>query len=281
MVRPPAGSASTGAALRRRGSALIAGLAIGAAALAGCGRVGFDPVGLDPGGADASAACVEAGHDEDGDGIDDACDTCPHLADPGQADRDADRVGDRCDPRPDLPGEHILFFDPFTELRADWSTRGVTPISDGESLFVDTRQRRTNFDLAITPALDRIEIGLRVGAGFAGARQFGLRGVDLPGWYYCELYDPDAAPKFGLTYTSGDGTYRALQSADLPGPIEHSAAIVRMNHSRPTIGCEVSWPELETLLESPTPGGLEATSINMAAVGVELWLDYFIVIRSD
>lgn len=39
--------------------------------------------------------------DGDGDGVGDACDVCPSVADPSQADRDADGVGDACDNCPD------------------------------------------------------------------------------------------------------------------------------------------------------------------------------------
>ena len=55
--------------------------------LAACGRFDFDPLG---------------GHDEDGDGIPDREDPCPHV--PGdRSDRDGDGVGDACDPNPDVP----------------------------------------------------------------------------------------------------------------------------------------------------------------------------------
>src|SRR5213593_2293566 len=41
--------------------------------------------------------------DTDGDGIPDATDNCPTVADPDQADRDGDGVGDACDDCPDAP----------------------------------------------------------------------------------------------------------------------------------------------------------------------------------
>lgn len=51
-------------------------------------------------------------HDHDGDLRGDLCDVCPHVADTG-ADFDGDGVGDACDPRPTEPGDHIVFFDGF------------------------------------------------------------------------------------------------------------------------------------------------------------------------
>jgi hypothetical protein len=68
--------------------------------LASCGRIGFDPSD----GVVTPVCMVPVGHDEDHDGIDDACDVCPHVADGPQLDRDGDRVGDACDPDPDTGG---------------------------------------------------------------------------------------------------------------------------------------------------------------------------------
>ncbi len=49
------------------------------------------------------------GHDEDGDGVPDVIDVCPHL--PGsQLDSDGDGIGDDCDPEPTIPRQHLLLF---------------------------------------------------------------------------------------------------------------------------------------------------------------------------
>jgi hypothetical protein len=71
--------------------------------LAACGRVGFDARG------DARADAPGTTHDEDGDGVPDAIDTCPVVVAP-QLDSDGDGVGDACDPDPAVARQHLLLF---------------------------------------------------------------------------------------------------------------------------------------------------------------------------
>lgn len=61
---------------------------------------------------DALPCQSDTGWDEDGDGVFDDCDGCPHRVDPGQADDDGDGVGNACDPDPVRPNR-IAFFDGF------------------------------------------------------------------------------------------------------------------------------------------------------------------------
>lgn len=108
---------------------MVRGLLLGVlVVVAGCDRV-FGLAAHASGG-DATATdgvthiCPQAvGHDEDGDGIDDACDDCPTVIDPSQEDTgDAaartmgDGVGDACDPAPALGGDAIVLFQPFLDV---------------------------------------------------------------------------------------------------------------------------------------------------------------------
>ncbi len=65
--------------------------------------------------------------DEDGDGKGDVCDNCPHLPNTDQADSDGDGVGEVCDPNPSTTGDHIVLFLPFNKTSevSGWSTAGT------------------------------------------------------------------------------------------------------------------------------------------------------------
>lgn len=108
--------------------------ALGLLLLSGCQLV----FPLEGGGADATDAAIDPcsdaiGHDEDDDGIDDACDTCPGVGDATNADGDDDGVGDACDPTPATACEQRLRFDGFgAQVTALVS---ATWVHDGDDLL--------------------------------------------------------------------------------------------------------------------------------------------------
>lgn len=128
---------------------------LGVLALGACLRETFPPPdggGLDDDGApgdtatpvDASPDAPLSGHDEDGDGVDDAIDNCPQVANAQQRDmgelaagREADGVGDICDPDPDRPGNRILLFDGMNAglVPGRWTASGAS--ANGDSARLD------------------------------------------------------------------------------------------------------------------------------------------------
>lgn len=95
-----------------------------------CGGGGGDDPVVD------AARCFDTTHDEDSDGIGDACDICPASPDPRQLDTTeratmiafADGVGDACDPRPRLSGDTLAAFHSFRDPAAadEWTGTGWT-----------------------------------------------------------------------------------------------------------------------------------------------------------
>lgn len=80
------------------------------------------------------ANCETDTHDEDGDGVADACDRCPGIADDGN-DSDTDGVGDVCDPSSQSMHEIALFLSfAGTDI---WNTVAGNWPRDGESLVYD------------------------------------------------------------------------------------------------------------------------------------------------
>ena len=100
-------------------------------------------VALDGSGRDGGCTGPTSPHDEDGDGVDDACDNCPSVPNANQMDQGeigaglaADGVGDACDPRPNLAGEMILLFDPLTsgQLGTTWSVYAGTWVAGADTV---------------------------------------------------------------------------------------------------------------------------------------------------
>lgn len=80
--------------------------------------------------------CTPVGHDEDGDGTDDACDACPQR-DEAQADEDSDGVGNLCDPNPSEKGDRLVRFFSFGTPDRDlaWSRDSEWTFNGDDLLF--------------------------------------------------------------------------------------------------------------------------------------------------
>ena len=87
--------------------------------------------------ADASDNCPMVAnadqHDHDGDGRGDACDLCPHINEPVDTDSDGDGIGDACDPRPMTAGDvRKLFIGFYAQSDTQgWLGNTVWTVSNG------------------------------------------------------------------------------------------------------------------------------------------------------
>lgn len=108
-----------------------------------------------------AAACVDpTHHDEDGDGVEDGCDNCPHVAQTSFDDDDQDGVGDGCDPDPGRRDTQLQFFGFATPprdlvLAADLGT-GMWSLA-GDALRLSNGQQDKDYS-ALLPELPRDSI---------------------------------------------------------------------------------------------------------------------------
>ena len=242
-------------------------------AIACCGRVGFE----------TESTCPNAtGHDEDGDGIDDACDGCPHIADPTQPDRDGDGVDDACDPHPDTPGDKIAFFDPFTGPRSSWMFPLTQPTYSGDDLVVDVvTTGYFNGVLALSGSNATYSMGFAITAT-GGSNDQILIGLDQDGnhTYYCELLDaPGSQPAFGYTGNDG-GTFNRFATGAMPALAVASDVVITLANAPPNVTCATTWAAQPDLLSGAIPDGITPSYMDVGVDGLALAIHWFVVITS-
>lgn len=194
----------------------------------GCNAIfGLDPTSLgddddDDGGViDGSNECVPVGHDEDADGIDDACDFCPHIGGNGggtQADADGDRVGDACDPHAGSP-DRIVIFAPLDGPDIDWTPYRGTWTLDADGLHQTDVNNASTFAVLGYEVIGSMvaDVGVRIdGMLGTGAHAFSIwvdaTVVDIsgqPDGYAAGIYHPGGTnpPVVSLAMWSGQNQY--------------------------------------------------------------------------
>jgi hypothetical protein len=158
----------------------------------GC-RIAFDDVRVDAAAGDSAPPIdVVLGHDEDGDGIADSDDFCPHIASAANGDMDSDGVGDVCDREPTLPNQSWSLFSPMTSgsLPLSNTPAGAWTKNADDWHYIDTGGPvQLVRDSGIVGNVDAW-IGLDVETVGTGGVQAAiiLDGTNVPYWYG-EMYD--------------------------------------------------------------------------------------------
>jgi hypothetical protein len=242
----------------------------------GCGRIAFEP-------GEPALACTEVGHDEDGDGIDDACDVCPQLSDAEQSDADGDRVGDVCDPHPDEARDQLVLFDPFLEARPEWTYRGISFELRDDSLFADSRDGQFRADLTGggAPAKDSYSVAMRIGAGGIGQRQIAIYALELDTrLYFCDLDQNQNGGFWALVFTLDGTSFGGIDQTDAALPLENGSLLMRMKHEPGFVECETDWPATKPVVMG-APAGVSPVVAAISVIGLEIELKSFVHIRSN
>ena len=237
------------------------------ALLAGCGRVAFDP---------------RHGHDEDGDGLLDSEDPCPHVAG-DTADRDGDGVGDACDPNPDVPSEHFLVFATMQP--------GDQPFDDasGFTQEADALSFSGNIYPGITGVVGtvRIDVGFEI-RGLVGTGQHQIAsGISDPSastYYFDELNDdPNGIRDVGIASYDNATGYQVLAQVD-PGPMHAGVGLLRYDAvagGSPSHHLVAGWTGQMFETSAATPGYHGGQAIQFAFNGLDLAIRYVVVIATD
>jgi len=262
-------------------------------ALAGCGRIDFAKRPDSGLAGDGSPGDVLLGHDEDGDGVPDVDDVCPHIAD-SQADNDGDRVGDDCDPNPSAGGETITLFLPMTGQ----NPFTIGPLTDGvftqlaDSLRFDGTLGGDQ-NLFGQLLIDSMQFGdVRVAVGFdvtmivpgsaSDQNQLALVVYDQAPNYFVELNQiPALFDNAQVTYFDGS-TFSQANSMNLANGI-HTGALFLQTTQRVNSGVrlDAGWPGEPYSAEVNDTVYQGATKLELNFNNVHFEIRWLIVITSQ
>jgi hypothetical protein len=264
-------------------------------ALVGCGRLGFDVAGGSTDGdarlGDGAFDTLAIGHDEDGDGVRDVDDTCPHLAVP-QTDSDGDKVGDACDPNPGTTGDAITLFatmepgdQPFTLGGGTddgvWTQRADALRFDGalgadNNLYGHLQLDGSWESVRVALGIDLQDIVL---GSASGQNQIALAVHAAPPNYFIELnQNPGIYDVAAITFYDGVN-YIQAQSADLANGMHPGDVIFQTTQIVNTsVTALIGWPG-EPYQGAVTDNVYQgATRIEMNVNNVHFEIRYLIII---
>lgn len=234
---------------------------------------------------------VDAGcfgmHDEDNDLISDACDNCPHVLNPLQANSDGDALGDACDPLPTDPTSALVAFEAWDAASAfvpGWTSVSGTWSVAGDAVVVglSTQARMTRpitlpaggsggvyveigFDVAQVQPLSYVGVFAPAAADFASGNGCALRQ---------ELASPQAAlaSQTATSPTAMSSTVLTMFTAPLAAM---STGVIRLERRGTSTTCVGTLGSASRTGTVTFAGGLD--HIGLAARGVAATIRYLIV----
>lgn len=214
-----------------------------------------------------------AGHDEDGDGVPDDGDLCPHIADEEQGDADGDGIGDACDRAPAGGTQHFFsFFEGSDGLAIGGPSKqledaielgeaddGVTTVylTDGTGLRVQGRDALISVGFTVLGRSDGekyAELGITFGSTSRAANERGS--VCFAG------YDDDPLPVF-LQFNHFDSTPMRPRAE---GTLDGNRAVLSGSRIGGQLACSLRATEIaldgQVDMLEPSTGGLGLFVIN-------------------
>ncbi len=259
----------------------------------GCGRLGFNAPSTD----DDAAAFTDAvqadsssdsrfaiGHDEDGDGLPDFVDNCPHIANVTQANVDNDQVGDACDSFPATV--NTLRF--YSLLTADLNKPDDSIIGNwvkGDDVWTANDANNANLHILGPTGTSEIFIGYNVidVIGTAANHELSVRAevTAMEAFYYGHYYSSGAS-NAGISnnFYDGAGNYVSLQNSGTGRPFEEGPATlaVRFDVNTKEMRTRFSNSTGDYDVTSPAPMLASMRHYHLDAVGAEIQIRYFAVV---
>jgi Thrombospondin type 3 repeat len=150
---------------------------------------------------------------DDGDAFGDACDPCPPFADDVIDDPDGDGVSGACDPFPQTPGDHIALFESFRGpgVPLGWTAIGTWSFAAGNAV-VTSSDGELNYltiphpHLAKTTVMTKLTVDEVIGSGARALGPVQLYQPSPSQAIVCELVRNGNGPKLTLFDSGGNGT---------------------------------------------------------------------------